>query len=240
MNLSQVHIVRLIVIIITLMTNSSLMQLLRLCSPTLPIGSYAYSQGLETACHNQYVTNQQTLLNWISGLLTHSIQHLDIPIFSRLYDAHNANNLDDINYWNHYVLASRETKELLLEDTQMGSALARLLTSLNFEQAQKWKKTPCSLLTSFSLACVQWNIDKEIATQGLVWMWCENQVSIGIKLIPLGQTQGQVALSELMPIMEQAVHVGLNIEDINIGSSCPGAIMVSMQHEQQYTRLFRS
>ena len=72
---------------ITAMNNIAMMQLLRLCSPTLPIGSYAYSQGLETACHNEYVTDKDTLTSWISGILMHSIQHLDIPIFSKLYDA---------------------------------------------------------------------------------------------------------------------------------------------------------
>lgn len=222
------------------MDNLPLLQLLRLCSPTLPIGSYAYSQGLETACHNEYVTCQATLLNWVGGVLTHSIQNLDIPIFSRLYDAHQNNKLDDINYWNNYILASRETSELLLEDTQMGGALARLLISLDIKESHPWKKHSCSLLTMFSLACVKWNIDKATATQGLIWTWCENQVSIGIKLIPLGQTQGQVALSRLMMPIQNSVEEGLNVKDDAIGASCPGAIIASMQHEQQYTRLFRS
>ena len=222
------------------MNNLALLQLLRLCSPTLPIGSYAYSQGLETACHNEYVTDQDTLFDWIRGLLSHSIQNLDIPVFSRLYDAHTSNNQKDINEWNNYILASRETSELLLEDTQMGGALARLLISLGITESTLWKKQPCSLLTTFSLACAAWNIDKTVATHGLVWTWCENQVSIGIKLIPLGQTQGQIILSQLMTEIESAVKHGLQVDDANIGSSCPGAIIASMQHEQQYTRLFRS
>ena len=216
------------------------MQLLRLSSPTLPIGSYAYSQGLETACHNEYVTCRDTLHDWIKGLLTHSIQHLDVPIFSRLYDAYKNNKQEDVSYWNNYVLASRETSELLLEDTQMVGALARLLISLGIEESTLWKKTPCSLLTTFSLACVKWDIEKNNAAHGLIWTWCENQVSIGIKLIPLGQTQGQVILSDLMLTIENSVLNGLTVEDDKIGAACPGAIMSSMQHEQQYTRLFRS
>ena len=222
------------------MNNISLMQLLRLCSPTLPIGSYAYSQGLETACHNEYVNSQETLFDWIQGLLTHSIQYLDIPVFSRLYDAHKENNLADINYWNNYILASRETSELLLEDTQMGGALARLLINLGLQESSLWKKQPCSLLTTFSLACAKWQIDKTTATHGLIWAWCENQVSIGIKLIPLGQTQGQVLLSDLMATIENSVRYGLSVNDDDIGAACPGAIISSMQHEEQYTRLFRS
>ena len=217
-----------------------MMQLLRLCSPTLPIGSYAYSQGLETACHNEYVTDKNSLTSWVSGILMHSIQHLDIPVFSRLYDAYSENDLDEVHYWNQYILASRETSELLLEDSQMGGALAKLLTSLDVPQSKEWKNKTCSLLTAFSLACVQWNIEKPIATQGLIWAWCENQVSIGIKLIPLGQTSGQQILSELIPSIDLAVSKGLNIKKEEIGASSLGAVLASMQHENQYTRLFRS
>ena len=70
------------------MNKLSLLHLLRMCSPTLPIGSYAYSKGLETACHNEYVTNQESLSQWIKGVLQNSLEYLDIPLFSRLYDAH--------------------------------------------------------------------------------------------------------------------------------------------------------
>lgn len=222
------------------MNSMSLMQLLRLCSPTLPIGSYAYSQGLESACHNQYVTDENSLLIWVEGLLTHSVQYLDIPVFSRLYCAYQESNPEKADYWNSYILASRETKELLLEDRQMGGALARLLNNLDIDEAKSWKKNYCSLLTMFSLACVKWDIKKESAAHGLIWAWCENQVSIGVKLIPLGQTQGQLLLSRLMPVINTAVENGLDIEDEDIGSTCPGAIIASMQHEEQYTRLFRS
>ncbi|MFK7795449.1 MAG: urease accessory protein UreF [Gammaproteobacteria bacterium] len=222
------------------MNKLSLLQLLRICSPTLPIGSYAYSQGLETACHNEYVTDEESLKKWIQGLLENSLKYLDIPIFSRLYDAHQEKNNKAIRYWNDYVLASRETSELLLEDTQMGGALARLLLDLGIYESAYWKKHPCSLLTTFSLACAKWEIEKSTATQGLIWSWCENQVSIGVKLIPLGQTSGQLILSNLMHSIDDSVSCGLDVEEEHIGATCPGAVMASMQHEQQYTRLFRS
>ncbi|MDW3094382.1 MAG: urease accessory protein UreF [Gammaproteobacteria bacterium] len=222
------------------MSKHSLLQLLRICSPTLPIGSYAYSQGLETACHNEYVSDQESLYKWIIGLLENSMAYLDIPIFSRLYDAHMRQSCEDIRYWNDYILASRETSELLLEDTQMGGALARLLVDLGLNESTFWKKNPCSLLTTFSLACAKWEIEKTTATQGLVWSWCENQVGIGVKLIPLGQTSGQLILSDVMQCINDSVTHGLDMNDDLIGATCPGAVMASMQHEQQYTRLFRS
>lgn len=220
--------------------NSALLQLLRLCSPALPIGSYAYSQGLESACENSFVDDENSLANWIEGVMQTSMLHLDIPLFSRLYDAHLADDNDTLNQWNQYLLASRETKELYFEDTQMGNALIKLLINLEVKNSEQWVKNDCSLATAFSLACVHWQIDKPLAVHGFLWAWCENQIGIGVKLIPLGQTSGQRIISKLIQAMEQVSHDGLLLDDTQLGASCPGLVIASMQHEDQYTRLFRS
>lgn len=217
-----------------------LLQLLRLCSPALPIGSYAYSQGLETACEHEFINNRESLYQWIIGVMENSMQHLDVPVFSRLYDANNLKDKKQVNYWNQYLLASRETKELYLEDCQIGQALIRLLVDLDVTEAKYWIKKECSLFTAFSLACTHWQIEKITAIHGLLWAWCENQVSIGIKLIPLGQTNGQQVLSRLISHIQPIVDASVQLLDEQIGASCPGLIMSSMQHEEQYTRLFRS
>ena len=70
------------------MDNTVLLQLLRLCSPALPIGGYVYSQGLETACEKNFVNDEQSLYGWLQGMLSNSLAYLDVPVFSRLYDAH--------------------------------------------------------------------------------------------------------------------------------------------------------
>ncbi len=220
--------------------SAPLLQLLRLCSPALPIGSYAYSQGLESACEQESVDDMNSLHNWICGVMQYSLQFLDIPVYSRLFDAHTSNDVDAIDYWNQYLLSSRETSELYLEDTQMGRALVRLLSDLEISDARPWLEENCSLANAICLACTKWNIEKKLGANGMIWSWCENQVSIGIKLIPLGQTSGQRILSKLIPIISATVESGLALEENQIGASCPGMIMSSMQHEDQYTRLFRS
>lgn len=221
------------------MSDFALLQLLRLSSQALPIGGYAYSQGLETVCDNGMVNNEDTLFAWIQDMCTNGLTYLDVPIFALCYDAHVNQDYDTVQYWNNYILASRETREVLLEDTQMGASLARLLHSLGIN-IQHIDRKQCSLVTLFSLASVHWNIDKKMALHGLLWAWCENQVSIGIKLIPLGQTSGQIILSRLITVINDCIQHGLTVEQQNIGSSCPGAVMASMQHEVQYSRLFRS
>ena len=221
------------------MNNLALLQLLRLSSPALPIGGYAYSQGLEAVCDNATIDDEESLYNWVKDGLQQAMCYLDVPIFSRCYDAHQEHDAHAVDYWNSYLLAARETKELLLEDTQLGASLARLLASLDVPITPIDKKN-CALVTCSSLASVHWQIDKAMAAQALLWAWCENQVSIGIKLIPLGQTSGQIILSRLMPIIDRSVTKGLNLPEDAIGASCPGMVMASMQHEQQYSRLFRS
>ncbi len=222
-----------------IMTDNALLQLLRLSSQALPIGGYAYSQGLETVCDNGTVNNEESLFAWIKDMCINGLAYLDVPVFARCYDAHVQQDYDTVQYWNNYILASRETREVLLEDTQMGASLARLLDSLDIN-TQHIDKRQCALVTLFSLASVHWKIDKNMALHGLLWAWCENQVSIGMRLIPLGQTSGQIILSRLMTVMSDCIQHGLSIEEQAIGSSCPGAVMASMQHEEQYSRLFRS
>lgn len=220
---------------------TSMLQLWRLISPALPIGAYAYSQGLEYAIECEWVKDEKSCLDWIGGVLMNNLTCLDIPILNRFYNAWNTNEQQQLEYWAAYLSASRETKELLLEDQQIGDSLARLLTDIGVVKANVWQQHPqCSYPLMFALAGQHWQIPIAELALGYVWSWCENQVAAAMKVIPLGQTQGQTLLQSLMPIMNQAVTNGLEIDDDNIGRTCPGQVMASALHEQQYSRLFRS
>src|SRR3954451_16156288 len=100
---------------------------MRWVSPTLPIGSYAYSRGLEYAVDAGWVHDESSALSWIGGLLRHSVAQLDAPVLVRLHRGLVAGDERVQNEWNTYLAASRESAELALEDTQMGQALVRLL-----------------------------------------------------------------------------------------------------------------
>ena len=75
---------------------------------------------------------------------------------------------------------------------------------------------------------------------GYAWAWSENQVAVAMKVIPLGQTQGQQLIQSLMPKMDEAVLIAIHLDDTDLGRVCPGQVMASSLHEQQYSRLFRS
>ncbi len=224
--------------------NLSLLKLLQLSSPTLPVGAFAYSQGLESAIDAEIVTDKESLQDWLLDTLELSLKKVDLPLFKRLYQSWDDDNLEDVIKWNQNLFAQRETHELREEDYQLGLALTRLLNDLDVLETaipvaiQKQHKL--CFLTLFTLAANQWEIDQEQAANGYIWSWLDNQIAAAIKLIPLGQTDGQKALSALLPQIPRIVSEGLAIEDDNIGASLPMMAILSSQHETQYSRLFRS
>jgi urease accessory protein len=110
------------------LVSPALLRLLQLCSPALPIGAYAYSQGLEHAVTAGWVKDEDTAAAWILGLLEHALPALDVPVLFRLIDAWISNG--DPHPWNDFLFASRGSAELRAEDQRLGSALARLLAAL--------------------------------------------------------------------------------------------------------------
>jgi len=127
------------------------LRLLQLCSPMLPIGAYAYSQGMEFAVSAGWVKDESTAADWIQGLLKNSLLNLDLPILSRIYKAWQAGDENAVLYWNNYLYASRESAELRAEDRQLAQALARLLMDLGFSKAHSWIEYPKATLHRLSL-----------------------------------------------------------------------------------------
>lgn len=217
------------------------LHLWRLISPALPVGAYAYSQGLEYAVDTGWVVDEESAARWIIGLASHSLAALDVPVLKRLYMAWKDNDQQCIQYWCRFLLASRESSELVAEDRQMGLALATLLSDLDVADAGSWKNSKdVNFACMFALAAFHWDIPVEEAAQGYLWAWCENQVAAAIKLVPLGQTAGQRILSRIVEVIPDTVTHGMSLEDNDIGLLAPGLGIASARHETQYSRLFRS
>lgn len=220
----------------------STLRLWQLISPALPVGAYAYSAGLEYACDAGWVSNEAEALDWIRGQLLSGVAALDVPVLHRLHAAWTAGDDSTVMYWNGFLQAARESRELLDEDRHLGTALAKLLADLGLDRARRWFDADnASFATSFALAAVRWEIPVPEAAAGYLWAWCENQVAAAIKLVPLGQTAGQRLLLALADAVPSAVCHGLSIDnDDDIGSACLGVALASCWHETQYSRLFRS
>jgi urease accessory protein len=217
--------------------------LLRLChlvSPALPIGAYAYSQGLEYAVEAGWVRDEPSTLEWLRGLSYHSLGTLDLPILLRLYEAWRVDDSDSVRRWSHFLLAARETRELRDEERHLGCALARVLVSLDIAEARAWTAGDATLATLFGLAAVRWNIPAADLLGGYLFAWSENSVLAAVKLVPLGQSAGQRLLHQLISSMPQITQRALAMEDEDIGIGTISQALASAQHETQYTRLFRS
>jgi urease accessory protein len=220
---------------------AALLRLMQLVSPALPVGAYAYSQGMEYAVHAAWLRDEESAAVWILGVVRHLLARVDVPVLARLYRAWMTDDEAALLYWSGYLRACRESRELQEEDSQMGKALARLLRDLNMAEAEPWIEHPAAgYAVLFSLAAVRWQVPLGAAAQGYLWSWAENQVAAAIKLVPLGQTAGQRILSRVSESIPAAVTQGLVLSDERIGFVAQRLAMGSALHEHQYSRLFRS
>jgi len=208
----------------TTISMSSLARLLQLASPTLPVGAYSYSQGLEAAVEAGIVTDAESAQRWIGDVLEFSVAKIELTVLrQQLVEPSQATN--------DLFLASRETAELRAETVQMGQSLAKLLTDLGIDVPIEQPALP----TSFACAARAWNLPAGDAAVAYLWSWLENQVMAALKSVPLGQTAGQKILLAL----------GARLHDLagappQWSNFAPGLACLSARHETQYSRLFRS
>ncbi|MCT7970812.1 urease accessory protein UreF [Laspinema olomoucense] len=227
-----------------MVTNSSLLSLLQLASPALPVGAYSYSEGLEMLVERGIINSAETLRNWIEQELQEGAIFLDGAVMVRALNAAQAGNLGKVQEWNHWSSATRETEELRQQSWQMGNALLRLLMSLgpveDRVEVRALGEEDCNFAVAFGMAASYWQIPPDVALLGYLHSWACNFIGAGVKLIPLGQTAGQQLLFNLQPNLVTAVQTILRVEDDELSSCTWGLSLASMQHETQYSRLFRS
>lgn len=231
------------------MQTSSLLNLLHISSPALPIGAFAYSQGLEYTLEAGWCKDAADVEQWIESVMIHGLGGVDLPILKRLhqawfsYEQENKadKNSDILQYWNATLLAFRETKELYLEDIQVGAAFKQWHLSQSQAHIDKLeiidKPTVASM---YALNGVIKGLTVEECLIGFVWAWLENQITAASKAMPMGQTDGQNIIRHLIPKIEAVIENAMTLEDDDIGSGLVGLSMSSALHENQYSRLFRS
>lgn len=220
---------------------SQIYRLFQLVSPSLPVGAFAYSQGLEWAIEAGWVDNELAFEQWLVSQLQLSIGSLELPMLNGAYAAIEQQAWSELEDISQRLMAWRETKELRLEENFRGAALARLLPNLGITIPCEMQAAMArSQIIGLALAGVQWRIQGADLGRGYVWSWLENAVMAGVKLIPLGQTQGQQILQRMVPALEQAVQDARHVSYHQASSSATALAIASSNHEIQYTRLFRS
>jgi len=225
-------------------TALSLVRLLQLASPSLPIGAYSYSQGLERVVEDGVVRDAASARTWIGDLLELVVARAEAPVAWRLLEAAQRCDWPCFASWNAWFRASRETAELRAETEQMGGSLAKLAAELDLIDAETkglaggWG--PVTLPAAFALAARGFGIRPQPALTAYVWAWLENQVLAAVKLVPLGQVAGQRLLASLGGTIPAIVDTAMTLADDELSTFAPGFALASARHETQYTRLFRS
>jgi len=221
-----------------------LVRLLQLASAVLPVGAFSYSHGLEAAVEAGVVHDQKSAHAWIIDLLSYSMASMEAPVLLRLIDAWRSKNFAAVQHWNDLFLASRETAELRAETVQMGFSLARLLNQLDGIDSDALtyltELREISFPSAFALAAGSWNLPPAAALSAYLWSWAENQVMAALKIVPLGQTDGQRMLLAIGDRLAAVVAQASTLSDDDIGTFTPRLALLSSRHETQYSRLFRS
>ncbi|MDE2429532.1 MAG: urease accessory protein UreF [Burkholderiales bacterium] len=226
------------------MQSAALLHLLQLASPSLPIGAYSYSQGLEAAIEKGMVRDEQTARAWIVTYLHEVVARFEAPVLWRLLQAFRQKDLVAVTCWTELFIAARDTAEFRAESIQMGYSLGKLLVDLKIADADLLTiltaQSELPLPTSLACAAVALDVPAESVVLGMLFSWAENQSLVCVKSIPLGQVAGQRLLLSLRPELQTAAAVAQGLEDHQLSNWAPGLSLLSMQHEVQYSRLYRS
>ena len=184
-----------------------LLRLLQLASPTLPVGAYSYSQGLERAVEDGIVCDEPGAARWIEDVLRFSVAYCEGACFAAMHEAAAASDSGRLAHLNAAFLASRESAELRAETVQLGHSTVRLLAQLDLMPA--WMRSSLRVMPEPSYPCAwacaacAFDITRNEALAAYLWSWLENQVLAAVKLVPLGQSAGQRILLRLGEIVSE-------------------------------------
>ncbi len=223
---------------------ATLLQLIWLASPALPVGSFSYSEGLEAAVESGLVTSAAQAGRWLQDQLLLGQARGDLAVAAAAFVAWRAGDLARIGVLNAWVQATRESSEGRQQAEQMGRSLtdwlrqrdpadARVGTLAALPSAPTW---PVAL----ALAAERTGAPLRTALLALAFCWAENMVQAAVKTVPLGQSAGQQLLGELATLVPAAVEDAIDRDDGTRFAFTPMLAILSAQHEIQYSRLFRS
>ena len=217
------------------------LRLRQLTSAALPVGAFAYSQGLESAVESGWAGNAAQAEEWIGGQMRYTVATLEVPLLVRLIAAFGVSDQAAALRWSGLLLAMRDTAELRAQERALACAWVALLGELGVPAAGDWLDRPQrTALALYALAVTHYGIDVDSAERAWIWAWLEAQVSAAVRAVPLGHAAAQRMLHALAADIPAAVARGLTLPDADLAGAAPALSIASCWHETQYSRLFRS
>ena len=224
---------------------ATLLQLMWLASPALPVGGFSYSEGLEAAVEAGLVNTETQAADWLSAQLQLALARSDLPALAHAHAAWQAHDAAQVQAVNTWLRTTRESAEFRAQAEQMGRSLhdwlknsdhagdPRLPVLATLQPAPLWP-------TAFALATVLAGASACDSLLAFAWGWAENMAQAAMKAVPLGQAAAQRLLSRLAAELPAAVDAALVLPAAQRQAYSPMLAILSAQHEAQYSRLFRS
>lgn len=222
---------------------ASLLQLIWLASPALPVGGFSYSEGLEVAVERAGVATENAASDWLADQLHLTLARSELAVIAQAIPAWREADLSRIRQLNDWVLQTRESSELRLQAEQMGRSLLDWLRNhdgANAAHIDACAKMQPTYPVAFSLAASQISAGVRDCMLAYAFGWAENMMQAALKSVPLGQSAGQRILARLGSDIPAAVEAALQLPDGERQAFSPMLAILSAQHETQYSRLFRS
>ena len=227
------------------MAEDTIYRLLAWLSPSYPIGAFSYSHGIETAVEEGFVKDRPSLVVWLESILSRGTGLIDGALFAAAWRAATDGDWPAFDVIAERAAAWRGTSEMALESRQQGGSFLSITRVAwpcpALDAAQQRLAGEISLPVAVALAAAAHGIALERALEAYLHAFTANLISAAVRSVPLGQSDGQIALAALEPAVREAAQTALDAASLDeIGACTPLLDWCSMRHETQYTRLFRS
>ena len=231
----------------TMMDESALYRLLAWSSPSYPTGAFSYSHGLERAVEDGSVGDLDTLVDYVTAVLSRGGAWVDAVLFVYAWRATSSLDWSHLDELTELAAAFRGSAETALESHQQGTAFLEVTRKAwphpTLEALAKRAANthiPVTHCIAVAVACAADEIALQPALHAYLHAVAANLVSAGARLIPLGQTHAQIAIAHLAPIICGVSSRASSTSIDDLGTAAPAVELCSLRHETQYTRLFRS
>lgn len=213
-------------------TDTQILTLSQWLSPAYPVGSFAYSHGLETMVAQGWVADADDFANWLEGILRYGAGSSDALLLAAAYLASNIERVEEINAT---ALAFAPSKERLSETLQQGEAFCRVTRAV-------WATELTGLAYPVALgrAAALQDLPLPLTSKLYLLAFLSNLVGAGQRLLPLGQTQAQAMIRNFGPLCVEIAQETQTGDLSRLSSSVFLSDIASMQHDVQKTRIFRT
>ncbi len=227
------------------MATDPLYRLLAWLSPAYPIGAFSYSHGVETAVEEGFIKDRASLITWLETVLRDGTGRVDGALFTAAWRAAEARNWTVFDGIAERAAAWRGTSEMALESRQQGGSFLLITRTAwphpDLDGAHDRLGGEIALPVAVALAAAVHGIALEAALGGYLHAFTANLISAAVRSVPLGQSDGQLALAALEGAVRRTMEASLEVTDLDeVGTATPLLDWCSLRHETQYTRLFRS